>query len=182
MSEKARLFATAAHAAVGQVRKYTGEPYIVHPTDVVDILGSKLTPFLFSQLEYYDMQDAAWLHDVEEDTSVTNDVIRAEFGERVAHLVDGLTAKDKPEDGNRATRKRNELIRLSKCCRLVKTVKLADLISNTRSIEEHDAHFASTYMEEKRALLDHALKDGGDPNLWAIADKIVCDYYKKLVQ
>jgi len=34
VSEKARIFATAAHAAVGQVRKYTGEPYLVHPAEV----------------------------------------------------------------------------------------------------------------------------------------------------
>lgn len=177
---KARMFATAAHAAVGQVRKYTGEPYIVHPADVVDILRVYCGPC--GTQDFRTMEDAAWLHDVVEDTKVSIDVIRTEFGASVAAIVDGLTAKDKPEDGNRATRKRNELIRLSKCCKLVKTVKLADLISNTRSIEEHDAHFASTYMEEKRALLDHALKDGGDTNLWAIADKIVCDYYKKLVQ
>lgn len=182
MSEKVRLFAKAAHAAVGQVRKYTGEPYIVHPADVVRILWTYASHVDYSNEEFRNMENAAWLHDVVEDTAITLDVIREEFGVEVAAIVGGLTSKEKPEDGNRATRKRNELIRLSKCCKLVKTVKLADLISNTRSIEEHDAHFASTYMEEKRALLDHALKDGGDPLLWAIADKIVCDYYKKLVQ
>lgn len=181
MSEKARLFATAAHAAVGQVRKYTGEPYIVHPADVVAILWKNANYLTYSLEDFHAMIDAAWLHDVVEDTLVSLDVIRLEFGDTVADLVDGLTAKDKPEDGNRATRKRNELIRIAKLCKRVKSIKLADLISNTRSIEEHDAHFASTYMEEKRALLDHALKDG-DPSLWAIADKIVCDYYKKLVQ
>ena len=35
--EKARVFATAAHSAVAQLRKYTGEPYIVHPAEVVSI-------------------------------------------------------------------------------------------------------------------------------------------------
>lgn len=38
--EKARVFATVAHAAVGQKRKYTGEPYIVHPVECVAILQS----------------------------------------------------------------------------------------------------------------------------------------------
>jgi (p)ppGpp synthase/HD superfamily hydrolase len=36
--ERARVFATAAHAAVGQKRKYTGEDYIVHPTEVAGIV------------------------------------------------------------------------------------------------------------------------------------------------
>ena len=37
---RARLFATAAHAAVGQRRKYTDEPYIVHPAEVAGIVAS----------------------------------------------------------------------------------------------------------------------------------------------
>ena len=39
--ERARTFATAAHAATGQKRKYTHEPYIVHPEEVVSILRGR---------------------------------------------------------------------------------------------------------------------------------------------
>ena len=38
--ERARVFATAAHAAVGQTRKYTGEPYVVHPMEVASLVES----------------------------------------------------------------------------------------------------------------------------------------------
>jgi (p)ppGpp synthase/HD superfamily hydrolase len=61
--EKARLFAKAAHAAVGQMRKYTDEPYIVHPVEVAGIV------------RYWGGTDtmcvAALLHDVLEDTKIT---------------------------------------------------------------------------------------------------------------
>ena len=81
--ERARIFATAAHAAVGQTRKYTGEPYIVHPIEVAKIVenhgGSNA------------MIAAALLHDVLEDTSVTFDVLETEFGSEVAELVLWLT-------------------------------------------------------------------------------------------
>ena len=45
-----------------------------------------------------------------------------------------------------------------------KTIKLADLIDNTKSIVEHDPRFAKVYLEEKRLLLE-VLKDG-DETLW----------------
>src|SRR5690606_11405266 len=95
---RAKLFATAAHHAVGQVRKYTGEPYISHPAEVVSIL---------SEVEGVTkrMIAAAWLHDVVEDTGVPLSVIREHFGDEVAGLVEGLTDVSRPEDGNRAARK-----------------------------------------------------------------------------
>ena len=95
--EKARVFATAAHASAAQLRKYTMEPYIVHPREVAGIV---------SQHGGSDAQvAAAWLHDVVEDTGVTIEIIKAEFGEEVADLVGWLTDVSRPEQGNRATRK-----------------------------------------------------------------------------
>ena len=94
---KAMIFATAAHEAVGQKRKYTGEPYIVHPAEVAMItIRLKGTP---------EMVAAAWLHDVVEDTQVSIDVVKMLFGDHVADLVGWLTDVSKPEDGNRAARK-----------------------------------------------------------------------------
>ena len=95
--ERARVFATAAHAAVGQTRKYTGEPYVVHPLEVANIVLS------VGGTEA--MVAAAMLHDVLEDTGVTFDLLEDEFGEEVAQLVLWLTDVSKPEDGNRSTRK-----------------------------------------------------------------------------
>ena len=93
--EKARIFATASHAAVAQLRKYTNEPYIVHPAEVFSIVST-----VDGATE--EMMAAAWLHDVVEDTGVTNETIRAMFGDKVAELVGWLTDVSRPEQGNRA--------------------------------------------------------------------------------
>lgn len=159
----ARLFATAAHAAVRQVRKYTGEPYIDHPAEVVQILIglNDVTPAMIA---------AAWLHDVVEDTGVTLDLVREEFGGEIAKLVYGLTDVSRPEDGNRATRKAIDRAHTAAQCPRVKTIKLADLISNTRSIVARDPEFAKVYLAEKRELLE-VLRDG-DSTLWERAAKL----------
>ena len=159
--EKARVFATAAHVACGQLRKYTFEPYIVHPAEVVSIVKS--VPHTEAMLA------AAWLHDVVEDTGVTNETIRAEFGEEVADLVGWLTDVSRPEQGNRAVRKAIDRAHTAMAPAEAQTVKLADLISNTRSIMAHDEKFAKTYLEEKRLLLEVMTR--GDSTLMAVARK-----------
>ena len=161
--DRARVFATAAHAAVGQVRKYTFEPYIVHPAEVVSIVRS---------VPHTDvMVAAAWLHDTVEDTGVTIETIRAEFGTEVAELVGWLTDVSRPEHGNRAHRKALDRAHSAAAPAEAQTVKLADLISNTRSIMAHDVAFAKTYLEEKRLLLEVMTK--GDATLMAVARKNV---------
>jgi (p)ppGpp synthase/HD superfamily hydrolase len=144
--ERARIFATAAHAAVGQTRKYTGEPYIVHPIEVAKIVESHGGSNA--------MIAAALLHDVLEDTSVTFDVLETEFGSEVAELVLWLTDVSKPEDGNRSTRRALDRQHSAAAPAEAQTVKVADLISNTRSIVAHDPGFAKVYLEEKRLLLE----------------------------
>lgn len=157
--ERARVYATAAHAGIGQKRKYTKEPYIVHPTRVaatVARVGG--TP---------EMIAAAYLHDVVEDTHVEMDDIRAEFGNKVADLVDWLTDISKPEDGNRKTRKAMDAAHTAQAPAEAQTIKLADIIDNTFSIEEYDPSFAVVFTREKAALLDVLTK--GDQSLWNIA-------------
>ena len=158
--EKARIFATAAHAAVGQKRKYTGEDYIVHPAEVVDLV--------MSVPHTEEMLAAAWLHDVVEDTGVTLAQVRAEFGAEVAELVAWLTDVSKPEDGNRAARKALDARHSAAAPAEAQTVKLADLISNSKSITAHDPGFARVYLQEKRLLL--GLMDRGDSTLRAMAE------------
>lgn len=144
--ERARVFATAAHAAVGQVRRYTGEPYSVHPRAVAELVASvDHTP---------EMIAAAWLHDVVEDTRVMIEQIRDEFGQGVADLVWWLTDRSRPEDGNRAARKAIDRMHLSQAPTAAHTVKIADLIDNTLTITAHDPHFAKPYRREKLLLLD----------------------------
>jgi len=163
MVERARIFATAAHAAVSQVRKYTGAPYIVHPAEVAKIVSS---------VEHTDaMLAAAWLHDVVEDTGVTIEVVRAEFGDEVAELVGWLTDVSQPHDGNRAHRKAMDREHSAMAPAEAQTVKLADLISNSRSILVHDEKFARTYLEEKKLLLE--VMNKGDATLMAEARRYV---------
>ena len=163
MVERARVFATAAHAAVKQVRKYTFEPYIVHPTVVANSVAS--VPHTEVMLA------AAWLHDTVEDTGVTTLDIQIEFGNEVASLVSWLTDMSKPEDGNRAVRKAIDREHTAQAPAAAQTVKLADLISNSRSIIAHDPAFAKIYLEEKRMLLEVLTR--GDATLMAQARRIV---------
>jgi (p)ppGpp synthase/HD superfamily hydrolase len=163
--QRAILFATEAHH--GQTRKYTGEPYIVHPLEVMEIV--KTVPHTPEMLA------AAVLHDVVEDTDVTLADIWNEFGFTVRKFVADLTDISVPSDGNRKARKHLDLIHTAKANPQSKTIKLADLISNSRSITEHDPKFAKVYMREKAALLKVLTE--GDPTLYARAKKIVDDYY-----
>lgn len=157
--ERARMFATAAHAAVGQLRKYTFEPYIVHPAEVAQTVAEVGgTP---------EMIAAAWLHDTVEDTGVTIELVRAEFGSEVSDLVGWLTDVSRPDHGNRAARKAVDRAHTAAAPAAAQTIKLADLIANTRSIVAHDPNFAKTYLEEKRLLLEVLTK--GDAGLRARA-------------
>ena len=161
--ERARVFATAAHAAVGQVRKYTFEPYIVHPTEVASIVAT--VPHTNEMLA------AAYLHDTVEDTGVSIVDIQKEFGNEVASLVGWLTDVSKPEQGNRAVRKAIDREHTAMAPAAAQTVKLADLIANSRSILAHDPAFARVYLEEKRMLLEVLTR--GDATLMAQARRIV---------
>ena len=163
LTDKARIYATSAHAAVGQKRKYTNEPYINHPAAVVQIV---------STVPHTDeMIAAAWLHDVVEDTQVTIEDIAAEFGPVVASLVGDLTDVSPPEDGNRAARKAIDREHSAKASPQAKTIKLADLIDNTRSIVQHDPEFAKVYLAEKALLLPFL--NEGDAQLHELAMSLV---------
>jgi (p)ppGpp synthase/HD superfamily hydrolase len=161
---KAQVFAIAAHSAVQQKRKYTGEPYYVHPAEVARIVAEV-------EGATFDMIAAAWLHDVVEDTGVTYTDIHMNFGPEVAVLVGWLTDVSKPEDGNRAVRKAIDRAHTAEAPAEAQTIKLADLISNSKSIMQHDPAFAKTYLEEKRLLLDVMTK--GDRGLHALAASYV---------
>lgn len=110
---------------------------------------------------------AAWLHDTVEDTPATLDEVERVFGFEVAALVEMLTDVSKPSDGNRAVRKAIDREHTAKASPQAKTIKLADLIDNTRSITEHDPKFAAVYLAEKALLLE-VLRDG-DATLLEIA-------------
>ena len=128
MIEKAFNLAKEAHN--GQCRK-SGEPYIIHPLWVAIILAD---------LEM-DKETivAGMLHDVVEDTAVTDEQIRQEFGDEVALLVDGVTklgqlsySSDKLEV--QAENLRKMFLAMAKDIRVI-IIKLADRLHNMRTLQ-----------------------------------------------
>lgn len=160
----------AAEAHTGQVRKYTGEPYINHPVEVMNIVKS--VPHT------EDMLCAALLHDVVEDCDVSIQEVGDLFGHVVMSMVNKLSDVSKPPHGNRAVRKEIDRMWIGDAHRNTKTIKLADLISNSKSILEHDKEFAKVYIKEKELLLEVLTE--GDPILYAQAKDIVEKAKKEL--
>ena len=160
----ARVYATAAHAAVGQMRKYTDEPYIVHPIRVGDIVDK------FGGTD--EMIMAAYLHDVVEDTAVSIDNIQDMFGPVVARIVDGLTDVSVPEDGNRAVRKAMDRQHSADATWAAQFVKCADIIDNAADIGNNDPSFNVVYRKEMVALLEVLDKVKDEP-IYAAAVKAV---------
>lgn len=157
----ARIFATQAH--VMQRRKYTGEQYLSHLDEVALMLK-----------DYTDDDDTlavAYLHDTVEDTEVTFDQLRDQFGYRITLGVWYLT--DVPKAiGTRETRKWLDRERIATAPQWVQLVKLADMISNTSTIAQYDCAFARIYLAEKRLMLDEALTKVSPSRLWAQASGI----------
>ena len=163
MLDKAVQFATKAHGS--QVRKYHGTPYISHPLAVAEIVKS--VPHTEEMLM------AAVLHDVVEDTPVTIDEIKQEFGDTVAEIVYFLTDISKPEDGNRAHRKQLDAEHNANGPAEAQTVKVADLIHNSSDIAAHDTRFGRTYKMEKLNTLN--MLDKADETLKARAFAQIMD-------
>lgn len=135
--EKAFNFANEAHK---NVRRRSGEPYIIHPIAVAKIVVSTIG------LGYKSIS-AALLHDVVEDTDYTSEDIRNLFGEKIAVLVEGLTKiktvldnEDKNKRSNvfeqseQAENFKRILLTLNDDVRVV-LIKLADRLHNCRTIE-----------------------------------------------
>ena len=163
-TQPALTYATAAHAAVGQRRKYTHEPYIVHPIRVANTVDS------YGGTD--DMISAAYLHDVVEDTRITIEDINDMFGSVVAVIVDGLTDVSVPEDGNRAVRKAMDRQHSADATWAAQFVKCADIIDNAADIGDNDPSFNVVYRKEMVSLLEVLDKVKDEP-IYAAAVKAV---------
>ncbi|MFH1729403.1 MAG: bifunctional (p)ppGpp synthetase/guanosine-3',5'-bis(diphosphate) 3'-pyrophosphohydrolase [Pseudomonadota bacterium] len=125
--ERAYKFAQLVHK--DQKRK-SGEPFFVHPVEVSLILAQlKLDPTTI---------EAALLHDTVEDTSVTIDDIKENFGNETAEIVEGLTKISKmnfsSRHENQAENFRKMLLAMAKDLRVL-LIKLADRLHNMRTLE-----------------------------------------------
>jgi guanosine-3',5'-bis(diphosphate) 3'-pyrophosphohydrolase len=124
-----RAFRFAAAAHEGQQRR-SGEDFIHHPYSVAHICAD---------LELDDVTiAAALLHDVVEDTQVTLDEVRDEFGEEIANLVDGVTKLTRVHFQSReqvqAENYRKMVVAMAQDVRVI-LIKLADRLHNLRTIE-----------------------------------------------
>jgi (p)ppGpp synthase/HD superfamily hydrolase len=162
--DEARAFATEAHR--GQVRKYTGDPYIVHPQAVV----ATLEPLGFRP----EVLAAAWLHDVVEDCGVESVTILNRFGADVQRMVYHLTDVSIGVKGSREVRKALDRAHNALGDSDTQSIKLADLIDNSVSIMRHDPSFARVYMPEKAKVLE--VLTLGHPVLRERASAILHDY------
>ena len=125
--KKAYEFSQKHHA--GQTRA-SGQPYLVHPLEVALVLAEmKMDPIAIA---------AGLLHDSVEDTSVTIVDIRKEFGEQVAHIVEGVTKISKidftSKEEQQAENLRKMMLAMVDDIRVV-LIKLADRLHNMRTLE-----------------------------------------------
>ena len=168
-----RAYATADRAHAGQKRK-SGEPYITHPVAVAQILadlgiGSKTIA-------------AALLHDTVEDTAYELDQLRADFGDEIAMLVDGVTKLDKLKYGDSAQAEtvRKMVVAMSKDIRVL-VIKLADRLHNARTwgfVPEESARRKAQETLEIYAPLAHRL--GIQTIKWELEDLSFAVLYPKL--
>src|SRR6185312_12204878 len=133
-----RAYEVAAHWHKDQKRK-SGDPYIPHPLAVATILA-ELGMNTITLV-------AALLHDTVEDTGYSLEQLRADFGEEVAHLVDGVTKLDKVELGNAAEAEtiRKMVVAMARDPRVL-VIKLSDRLHNMRTMR-----FLSPEKQEKKA-------------------------------
>ena len=125
--DRAIVFAVQAHA--GTERRGKGFPYIVHPMEATEIVATMTAD--------QELLAAAMLHDTVEDTDVTVERLRAEFGERVAALVEAESdkfAEGVSEEDSWHARKQAAIDRLARAPRDAKMVALGDKLSNMRAI------------------------------------------------
>ena len=141
-------FANKAHK---NVRRRSGEPYILHPIEVAEIVVNDIG------LGYKSIS-AALLHDVVEDTEYTVEDLRVQFGDKIASLVEGLTKiKTVLDNEDRRGGRLTESIQAENLKRILLTlgddvrvvlIKLADRLHNCRTIEFMPEHKRDKILSE----------------------------------
>ena len=170
--EKVREFARKAHGP--QMRKFSPEPYIVHPIRVMELCSE--------YVQSTEILAAALLHDVLEDTKVSKKellgFLSTVFDEvssvKILGFVSDLTdlyTHEKYPDWSRKKRKEYEAGRLSSVSAEAQTIKCADILDNCRDVLIQAPDFALKYLSEVKNLLSKMKK--ADPRLHTLCDKQV---------
>lgn len=160
--KRAYDFAEKAHE--GQVRRYTGEPYISHP---------QLVYALVKEFGGTDVDCAvALLHDTIEDTAVTFDNIEAEFSLTIAYMVEALSITE----GEDAFEK---IIQASNPSDLVR-IKVCDIIANCVNIWKVDEEYALRYCKKKMDFIVKTRNQTQD-QLHSMAMSVLTNWTTKLM-
>ena len=148
--DRAILFAVKAHS--GTERRGKGYPYIVHPLEAVEIVAT--------MTKDQELLAAAVLHDTVEDTDVTVDQIRAEFGDRVAALVAAETDEIPGQAGNDVMTGLNGND-------VMTGLKSNDVMAGADRPSEEE-----TWHARKQAAIDRLAKASREAKIVALGDKL----------
>ena len=169
MLQQAIELATSAHVNVD--RKGTDIPYIVHPIEVMKIVGG------ITKDE--EVRAAAVLHDTVEDTKITIEDIKERFGKRVAELVASESEdkrKDKSEESTWKTRKLETIRHLDNADADTKIICLGDKLANMRDIARDYENISDELWSRFNAPDDNKGIDGKKANIGGyyrgVADKL----------
>ena len=170
-----RAYTVAEKAHRGQTRK-SGDPYITHPVSVATILAELGSPA--------EVIAAALLHDTVEDTDYSLERLRAEFGEVIAVMVDGVTKLDKVTYGEAAQAEtvRKMIVAMSRDVRVL-LIKLADRLHNARTWKYVPAASAERKAKETLEIyapLAHRL--GLNTMKWELEDRSFQVLYPKVYE
>jgi RelA/SpoT family (p)ppGpp synthetase len=177
-----RSFEVGAAAHEGQVRN-SGEPYILHPVAVAQILSNM-------RMDHESIA-AAILHDTIEDTPLSKDEIGEQFGDEIAELVDGVTKLDKMKFRTRveadAESFRKLMLAMSRDLRVI-FIKLADRLHNMRTLESVSPQSRRRIARETLDIyapiadrlgmnnMKHELEDMGFANLYPWRYRTITDH------
>lgn len=137
----------AVQAHEGQTRADGSTPYVTHPIAVACIVAALPD----AKAEHV---AAALLHDVLEDTDVTQEALKAAVGDAVTDLVVWLTNPSKGSEEPREARKRMDREHAIRAPTWAQRIKLADRLHNVGTIATKGASFARLYAAETRLLVD----------------------------
>lgn len=147
MYEKAVTLAIEKHT--GQVRKFSGEPYVEHPIRVAQIV------LKYKESHSIDiLRTVAVLHDTVEDTDLTIVEVEEMFGIEVAAMVEELTTPahiTKKEKGEYLKKKMTHMTSWG----LV--IKLSDRLDNVSDLRHTSKQFRQSYIKETRAIISHLI-------------------------
>jgi (p)ppGpp synthase/HD superfamily hydrolase len=157
---EARAFAVAAHGH----QRYGEQPYVVH----LDAVAALARPY------GSEAERIAYLHDVVEDTKITLDDLRRQFGPSVADHVALLTDEPGPDRAARKVRSHAKLAAVAPDFHLALIVKAADRLANLReSVRTANQTMLAKYRGEHPAFRAAAYRAGLCDDLWREIDEII---------